>query len=434
MKLAGASNYSMHVLSLLWSVVLSLSVYVIMAKRFGEKTALIGLLILLSTHEFFAASTFVLNDIMLGWLSLLAIHFYTERHIRITALVLTALLLTKESGIVVCLVIYSDAIWHNRKQPSNLLPLWPVFILPAAIFSTLLIIQKYQLGWFFYPNHVDLIAPGLQNTLAHMQTGMRFLFFENGAWLPCVSLGVLATIAFLKTRQRKYLAVPLYLIMLFANLLLFSHKDAVFYAFLAGSVLLFIRYIPKISISTTPENNRFLRISLATTIFFLYFCCINFFETRYLFPCLLFIQAILLPTYLQQLIKKARMSNMGYAFLLAIPLLLATYNRNFVEYDRMWVHKNIAEFMENHNLYSASICSPLFFERIHLTDPKTGYRSTNRTFTHISENIENQTQLLIVDNIETPELFYPPNFCPDSFRLAYTAKRGDVIALVYQRR
>lgn len=434
MKLTGATNCSMHLLSLIWSVGLAISVYTIMARRFGEETALVGTLILLCTHEFFMASTFVLNDIMLGWLSLLAIHSYAQHHIRITALLLTMLLLTKESGVVTCLAINIDAVWQQRKQPYKLLPRWPIFIIPGAVFSLLLAIQKYQLGWFFYPNHVDLIRPGLLNTIEHMQAGLKFIFVDNGAWVPCSALGLICFVAYLKTRQKRYLALPIYLVLLFANVLLFSYKDAIFYAFLSVSFFLFIWYIPKFERTSHPENAPFLRVALWIGVIFLYFCCINFFETRYLFPSLLIIHIILVPACLHELVKKAGISfRRRYVLYFAIPLLLATYNRNFVEYDRMWVHQDVVRFLESKGLYKANICSPFFFERIHLTDPKTGYRSTKLPFSHISENIESQTQFVVLDNMEDATIVLQ-GFEPGKFRLLHAAKRGDANALIYCRK
>ena len=434
MNITGATNFSMHVLSLIFSVSLVLSVYRILFTRFDEETALYGALILMATHEFFMASAFVLNDIALGWLSLLAIHFYLNGSNKRAALFFTLLVLVKESGIVIWVAICGHALWQFRVRRDSRRK-WPVLIIPAAALFAFLAVQKWQMGWFFYPGHVSLIETGLQSALSKLQLSLQFLLVDSGQWLAGLLLAVLLLACFIRTRGKRYLGAVLYLAVLLIHIVVFSSKDAVFYVFIAASLVLFVRFTPRIKLSFSPAQLHFFRVAFICVLTFVYFCCINFFETRYLFPALLFLQVVIAPPIAAGLMKQAGLTApFRYLLVVTIVLLMTTYNHRLVEFDRMWVQSDVVRFMETRQLYNEHICTPSFFEKLHLTNPKTGFRNTRQIFSNISEQLSEHTSYIIVDNIETSHINYPAGFKDNNFRIIYQSKKGDVNAFVYRRR
>jgi 4-amino-4-deoxy-L-arabinose transferase-like glycosyltransferase len=435
MNVAGPTNFSMHLLSLTLSVGLALLVFYVLAKRFDDETALLAVLVLLASHEFFMASTFVLNDILLGGLALLAIHLYAAGRYGSASIALILLVLTKESGIAIWLAICGIEVWRNRRHPQLLKTAWPIAALPAAAFLAFLLLQKHQMGWYLYPNHIDSIAPSIHNTLDKLQQSLRFIFSESGEWLLTILIGALSLKLYFVSRQKKHLAPAFLVAMLFANINLFSYKDAVFYAFPLFCIALAIRYTSRITATLSPKNSLFLQTALLCASVYLYFCCVNFFEKRYLFPSLLLFQVVLTPVVALWLINNLGIQKpLRFAFILLIPLFLTPYNRHFVEFDRMWVQSAVVKFMEQNSLYQAEICAPSFFERIHLADPKTGFRSTPENFNIISENISHSTDYVIVDNAETTSIQYPVSFDPNSYSLIFKAHKGETTALIYIRR
>ncbi|MBX2907805.1 MAG: hypothetical protein KF744_17295 [Taibaiella sp.] len=434
MNVAGPTNFSMHLMSLTLSIGLALLVFYVLAKRFDDETALLAVLVLLSTHEFFMASTFVLNDILLGGLALLSIHLYAAGSYRKASIALTLLVLTKESGIAIWLAICGIEVWRQRKQLMQLKTAWPIATLPASVLLIFLLLQKHLMGWYLYPNHIESIAPGILSTLDKLQQSLRFIFSESGESYLTILIPTLCLVVFFTSRQKKYLAPALFVAALFANMHLFSYKDAIFYAFPIFCIALAIRYTHRITVSLSSNNALFLQTALICASVYLYFCCVNFFEKRYLFPSLLLIQVVLTPVLALWLMKKTGMRKpLRYAIILLIPLPLTLNNRHFVEFDRMWVQSAVVKFMEKNSLYRANICAPSFFERIHLADPKTGFRSSPEKFTNISANITHSTDYVIVDNAETTDIQYPVGFDPKRYSLRFKAHKGETTALIYIR-
>lgn len=435
MHIAGTSHAALHGLSLAIALALVIAVFVVMGRRFGYETALIAALLLLCTHEFFIASTFIFNDILLALLSFLALHLVTSRRYWPAAIVFTAAVLVKESGWALWAATCAAMLVCSGDHRLALRQKSIVVLLPLAAIVAFLALQKHMLGWYLYPSHTSSINLTLPGTLAHLQASMRAMFIDAGNYVPWALATLLTGICYARTRDRRYLAALAFAAFVWCNIYVFSYKDAVFYAFVASlavaiPVVLSRRHTPGIS----PQQQSFLKMTLITGVTFTIFCCVNFFETRYLFPAMLVFHVILLAVILRHLFKVCALKTAYRIALIAACIAgNCSYHTSLLEYDRMSVYQEVTQFMENAELYGASIASSCFFERLHLTSPESGYLRGARVFTGISTNITPETEFVITDNTEPGYPDCPPGL-DSCFYLFREIRKGGAGADIYRRR
>jgi hypothetical protein len=303
----------------------------------------------------------MLPEILLALLTISTLYFYLQKNKPGYLLFGILLVLTKETGIFLILIILlfeMGSFFTIRGWPKlitrQLFEMLVLFI-PLLIFGIHLIVQKLTYGWFFYPEHLGYIT-GFRTGATHLK--------------------------------------------MFSNVLFIRHGQVILLIIFSITLLLSVFQKDKISIS----HKKPLLLLLLFLVGYLILSAFNFSSPRYLLSvCPVF--AILCAYFLFHAMKSVAV--LPYVIgLLAGGFLLysAAHIRENGDYDMGYVNavrlqKQTVEFCEQNNWYNTPIyCN--FLMRISLTDKTSGFLSGNKTFKRIVWSPEENPDILIFNNIE----------------------------------
>jgi hypothetical protein len=187
-KIFGTSVLTAHIFTCLISILFVSVAYRIAERFFSPNVALLSSLLLVVQPLFFAQAVFVLPEIMLGVFSLFSIYFYLEKKTAVASIFATLALLTKETAIVLPLVmLMMEGIKFYRKEIMfrKLFSVCLIIGLPYYIFGLFIIIQRIQNGWFFYPYHTGFISFSPESIYWRLIGYLNFIFTRQGriTWL-----------------------------------------------------------------------------------------------------------------------------------------------------------------------------------------------------------------------------------------------------------
>jgi 4-amino-4-deoxy-L-arabinose transferase-like glycosyltransferase len=441
MKIFGRSNYAMHSFALFISVALAIVLYEVLLTLFNKKTALISAGLLLLNTYFLVQSTVVVTDIMIALFAFISLYCYIKEKYILAAVSLTLLVFTKESGLVAVAVIIADLfvlVLTKKITIKTALLKSTVVLFPVIILLLFFILQKKELGWYMYPGHTSAIIFTISNTFYNLQRSIGWLFGENLLFYSFLPLLFLSGFAAWKYKHIKYLWPVIAALIIYLHIAVFSFKDAVFY-FSAFALLTLVGYLFLVPWKIFNRlQERFLRIIVLFCLAYLYFCCINFYEGRYLFPCFLIITFILIPVLYNYLIPETK----NYLFagvlivIISIGVLINIYpdKQGIVgSLDRIYVQQEVVNYLEQNNYYDYSIACSSFLEQVHLKDPKTGFLSSQRSFSNVKDKIDSTTKLVIFDNIECDDSYLNFKFNP-GFTLINQFVKDSAWVEVYARK
>lgn len=438
MKVFGSSNLSMHCLALGISVLLAVVLFISMYRLFGRYVAWFSLALLLTGKVFFVESSFVLNDIALGLFAFLSIIAYCHQRYFSTAIYLTILVFIKESGMVAVAVITVDMalgllirrITFREAMARSVSVFIPVLFLVAYF-----VVQKSLLGWYLYPGHTSIINFGIDNTLNHLLIGLSYVFFYNQMYCCYAPLIVLSVFAAFKNNRPVYTVVPVWFALLYVFILYLSSRDFVYYIFIgltiAGIAYLLVRKWHGFS----AIQERFIKLSLSFVAAFTYFCCINFWESRYLFPEQLFVSAVLLPVFCNYFIVQPAKDLLAYV--VAFSALSGIQNFKIIDdeqliFDRIATQQAIVNYCVSHKLHNKHIYTKAYLQMVHLRDPNTGFLPDTAVFRYVSNQLDSATEYFIFDNIEVdPSDFKIQDTCKPA--LVYSFHKGTITAGLFRR-
>jgi hypothetical protein len=435
MHLFGTSNVAMHSFALFVAVMMAVVLYEVMLSLFGMRAAMMSVVLLLLNHMYFVDSSFVLNDIMLGLLFLLVIYFYVREKYIAAAVSLTLAFYTKESGLVVGCIIGADIVADivRKRERRQIIYKSLSLAIPVLLIAVFFVVQKTRVGWFFNPDHVGLMDLSMANTLEHMQRVMDIVFYRDSNFFFWGCVLLLSLVAAVVKRRYAYLLlmVPTYIIYV---ALIYSFKDAVFYVCIVCLMIIAARILLMPMRGYTAAQRHFVKFIIATSLAYIYFCCINFFEQRYLFPAVLLLGVVLAAVLcdLFLLRMKPLWFNIFLSLLVGVGVCtFAIQNDELTIRDRILLQQELVDRFEADHFYDRNIfCAP-FLERIHLLDAKTGSRHTATQFSNITDRPTNSMDLMVFDNIEEN--------APDSLRhlnnfyLLYRMEKGPAWVEVYKR-
>jgi hypothetical protein len=99
----------------------------------------------------------------------------------------------------------------------------------------------------------------------------------------------------------------------------------------------------------------------------------------------------------------------------------------------MEVEQNIVDYLEEGAYYDAQIAAGAYLDRVHLTNPATGFLKKGKTFKHVKWDIDGNTDLIIFNNIEQDYRYGHEKEYPH-FQLVYRFQKGIVWSEVYKRK
>jgi 4-amino-4-deoxy-L-arabinose transferase-like glycosyltransferase len=437
MDLFGSSHGSMHSFALFVSVILAIAVFEILLRLFSGRAAMMGLVLLLLNQAFFVYSSSVLNDLLLSLFLFLSLYAYAKERYVAAAACLALAFYTKESGFVIAIIIFADILLSiARKVPlkqivgKSLSLLAPLFV--VAVFF---IIQKKTFGWFLYPLHTSLINLNPENTLHNLQQTFDIFFFRDaGYWSWGVGL-FLSLLAAVMRRKPGYLFFMLCAIFVYCSVFVFSFKDAIFYAMVVFLIAGLSIFLYKRWPAFTPLQERFIKLTLAFSALYICFCCVNFFEGRYLFPAMILLSVVLSAVLFDRFAAAINTASFPYVFTILISSGLYSFifqNGELEFYNRVSAWQELVDYFEKNDLYDKNIFCSSYLEQVHLTDPKTGFLHSAKTFANTSVVPGNNTDLLVFDNIEFGDFDSLRN--SKDFFLWHRIDKGTTWITVYKRK
>lgn len=180
-RVFGDTVITAHILSLVFSICLLVTLFVISKKYFGENAALITVVCLMVQPVFFAQSVLVLPEITLALFSILAIWFWVEKKYFFYALTSVAAILTKETAIIIPFALLLMEVYYlfRNKKKIHINIKTGLLIFPLLVFGIFLLIQKQQNGWYLFPLHRDAIHAGT-SSFTYFIDYMVFVFIHQG--------------------------------------------------------------------------------------------------------------------------------------------------------------------------------------------------------------------------------------------------------------
>ncbi|HEX2396294.1 MAG TPA: glycosyltransferase family 39 protein [Bacteroidales bacterium] len=238
-KLFGHEVSTIHLLPLIISCSLILTIYIITRAFSDVLGALTTSVFLILQSIFFVQSSLLLPEVMLTLWIILVLIAYLNKRWNIYLLCSILLILTKESGIVLIIALLIDKIVLdylfkneiNSGTPERIKELL-IMIVPVIVFGILLIVQKIRLGWFLYPDHLKMMDLNVQSIKYNFILIKDILFQGGRAYLFMAS---------------------------FICITLLTMKESI-----------------------TKFQARFISLCWVYIIIYLIFCSMNFFATRYL--------------------------------------------------------------------------------------------------------------------------------------------------------
>lgn len=191
-SLFGNSNFTIHLLPLFISFGLISSIFYISYHWFGLKTAIFATIIFCLQAMFLAQSSFLLFEVLLSLLILLSYYFFIEKKYIHFIAIATLALWTKESAytLLPALLIGSLIEYFFFKKNAKLLRSQFISILVVILLGfSFFIIQKINVGWFFFPRHLNWVDLSYESVSYKMNVIVDLIFLiQNKIILTCAGL------------------------------------------------------------------------------------------------------------------------------------------------------------------------------------------------------------------------------------------------------
>jgi hypothetical protein len=441
----GTSHLALHSFSLFVAVVLLIVVYETGMRIFNTRVAQMALLLTATQVVFFVQSSFLLPEVLVALLAFLSLCCYVREQYVLTAIFLTALFFTKESGMIMGFVLGIDSIIaalnKNSAIRARLSKLVSVGV-PCVLIAIFFLLQKQERGWYIFPFHAKLIELNWKAFWFKFRMAcVRVAFYENLKYWYFVVLMLLAVVAAIKNRSAKYLAL------LLPGIIIYYFVDDMRAGRILPAIPFFSLFIVACgyflyTFSRFFEHvwqRKFIVLAGSFIICFLCFSTINYFTYRYLLVAivpLFFITSV----FYDLLIAKSY--PMLYLPLITIILAIGFFSfssstsfgdADLGAFNGVDVEQHIVDFLEQHNYYDQNISSGSSLECKHLTDPATGFLRGTKVFKIARWDIDRNTSIVIFTNLEE-DARYNDVIKDTSFHLEYRYEHGTAWGEIYHRK
>lgn len=351
----GTTPFALHFFTLCISLITLIATYVLTKSLCNKYAGILAVIILALQPIFLAQSGLVLPEMMLLLFTLLALHHYLHRNWLWYFIAASSCILTKETGLVViCSTTLHYVIFNlkdfkiNRSWLKQFLIITSPF-LPWLIF---LIIQKFQYGWMFFPDHMNLVSFEFNEILTKLENYSATLFIYQGRKLFIIVL--ILSIGYHFYKRQFYSEIK---------------AIALFLIFLIG---------------------------------LLAFSSLNFYTDRYMLPAV-GIWIILLIVISQKLIQ----SILSYSVLAIFCMLVfVQMNREFASKDHnlgyayaIMCHQDAVNYCLENKLQDKAIATSLL-GRVSMQKPEIGYIQSSPPFSNIKHETDADFEYIIVTNFD----------------------------------
>lgn len=449
MKVFGTSNIAMHSFPLFIAVLTLIILYEAGLWVEGMRTAVAAVILVASQQMFFVESSFLLMEIMQALLGFAAILFYAQRRYVLLAISLATLYYTKESGLVVGVVLGIDTLillFKKHESRQHKLKLVVAQGFPVVAIGVFFLLQKKINGWYVLPLYAKGLESDIRLFYARFSDFMG-IYFKNDL-LKCLWYFItllLLVLAYIK--KKKAYVYPALLIPI-AALIVNGKYDFVLLgymqmALIVPGLLILPGKLFKNIISLDAQRLHFIRLLMAAIVAFTIFMSFNlFFIYRYAlmsFVPMLFIAVVIGVGLIKELNGKL------YPVLMLVIIGVnacayrdrtGLYDMRMGAYDAMYVQQRVADFMEAHEWTDKNISIYDGLQNVRLTDVNAGFLKKGKPFRNILWGVKANTDIILLDNLEGKERTTDSSkvikMKPD-FKLIFRAERGQAWSEVYER-
>lgn len=445
MYIFGTTNMVMHSFALFTAVAFLIVIHEAVYNLFGRRAAVLSTVLVAVQVMYFVQASMLLIEIMVAFLAFLSLYLYVTRQYLLTALALSLLFYTKESGIVMGAVLGAHAfiqLFSKQQLRERLLRLLSVAI-PFAAIAVFFLLQKRIFGWYVFPLYSD----NLEHTWDSFYYKFRSTFFNVFAlqyrYYYYLFLLGLCIVTVVVKRNIRYALLLLPAICIYV--IIDDHRQEHISGYLMLSVLTILLLLANYTMATARYKGNspqvlFIMLGSVFSIAFLAFSSVNLFLIyRYLFPVI--ILGLVCSGIYIDLMVTAIQPKLAYPVLATI-LLIAFFtfkqdeghgDCNLGAFHAMHVQQKAVSYMESTGDYNASIGVGGFLLKVHLEDSNTGFLQKGKPFTDVDWRISSFTHYLIADNIEPSKGIDDWVHTDTSLHLVFQYAEGDTWTRVYKR-
>ncbi len=447
MNIFGTSHMAMHSFSLCTSVLFLAAIYETGLRMYNRQVALLVLLLIATLMIFFIQSAFVLLEIPLAFLCFISLVCYVNRKYVPTALCLTAAFYTKESGLVLGVVLGIDAViglfTNSEKRRDRICRLLSV-VIPCLLAAAFFLVQKHEMGWYIFPLHNDYIKHDWYSIWSGFRMNcIRASFDLVSKQYYFLLLLFISLLAAARNRDVRYLApfIPAAIIYLLVD----DRRggDIKFSFILLALFIAAIVYmgylLRKLKIYNDKRQESFIVLSAAFVFLFLCFSSMSVFIYRYLLASIIplfFILGVIIEKFVE------RTSSYLYYPVLLLILTISYFSfktdRNLSDFEpgafaAMNVQQKEVDFLEHEDAYNKPIACGSFLTREHLTDPATGYLRGPQYFGQVKWGVDPATIFVVFNDIDH-DYRYAEVSKDTSFHMVYRYADDMAWTEIYKRR
>ena len=398
-KLLGDSLLTRHLFALSISLVFLLAIFTGMRRLFNFRIALLASFLAATQVIFFVQSSMMLPEVMVALFVYLAIYFFAIKNYPGLGVSLTLLLQTKESGLVLWLILAAAflLLLIRRDKTYHKWRLGLALIMPVLFVGLFFVYQRIKYGWFFFPEHMNLIEHDFA-VLRHKFLSILKLVFA--------------------AEKRKW--------------------------FWAGTVLLTLAgiYINRQKwrqLRPTPSQAIFMIVSGVFIGLYIIFCTFNFYSERYLLAAI--VPSLLLMAWLMD--TSIRVFDLRTYLPVAVVILAFTvqnFARNQGSGDTGMYSYRVLDMQQraiDYLLRAAQPGTPItvggFLQRVNLQEPACGFLRGKPPFTNVTWDITAATEFILFDNMDGDTRVQEITGNPD-FRLVYHSQDKGGETKIFRRK
>jgi len=362
MNIVPGALFWIKIFPLIISLALLYAIFSLAKEHFNLGTAHLSIWLLSLQSVFIAQASFLLPEMLLSLFTVQAIRAFLNHSKWQTILWVSLALYTKESALVlglslICWQFVNEFYKANKKINLQVFLHSAYLLLPFLFISLFFILQKIWVGWVFFPEHLGYIS--LEAFADKAEGYLSYLFLFRGRNL--LSVAAIAALLFLVFQKNSQLS---------------NHSNKIL-----GIVFFIFSYLA--------------------------FSSLNFYSPRYLLsvlPLILLVFSFLIHTAFSS------------KFLLHI-MVLAVISLNLIYFSffrlepndhtlgyrpMIKVHQEMCAIIEKEVNLETHIATH-FLMKANLENSDIGYLKNEKPFTHVSTKASENTQVVIISNIEQDE-------------------------------
>ncbi|MCG3165149.1 MAG: hypothetical protein POELPBGB_00910 [Bacteroidia bacterium] len=415
LKIFGADFTSVHSYPLFISVLLLFAVYNFGKSLFAPVVGFSAALLLAVQPVFLSQSAMLLPEVMMALWAVLAIHAYLKDRKILFIAFATLMLFTKESGLVLlaaigCWILFENLYLNKKKfYDKDMILQCLLLTVPLAFVSIFFIIQYFQHGWFFYPEHVGMLTINWKDFHEKLLNIYGFVLQGQGRYLLYISFFFSASLFWKLLSDSEKILIPLiYLTTTYILFNLWGSDDRIT---IFITLLLFAKLFQLIFIKIYYEDKeKGTSLSLMGLFVFIYFifCQLNFLSLRYLlllFPIVFVIIYGLLFIILE---------NQKWIFTLIAIVCTANCFRQITKYDMagdfnmsyldaIKTQQEAIQHCETTNLHEQKIFTSFILNNA-LSQKSAGYLSGSNEFSEITDTLTSDVEYCLFTNIDLQDI------------------------------